>query len=480
MTKIIKRTKLGCLSCRFAKKKCDELKPICTLCLKRNIKCIWPIFQNQSLSNFIDKQGKFSFNDSMKRKIIRSKNGCFQCRKSKKKCDELKPICTLCINKNIICCYPDYKLIEDIPTFHSNHSINFANDQMFLINVFFNNIIETLIPKDSLNIISEFTFESMKQCIFIKDSITSLSTAFIFNIDTTNSIISKYSNLNNYNDIENKLQFLLLTILISLFTETNKEIVLLNIQNALNISKSLNPLIPSKKFKFLIESLIYNYSVTLILTTINSKLQIQNPFTFMDNWRILFPKFPDIISNPLLGNSLDSFIIIAKVSYLFKFPNNNNNNYYYPKLLNQIDNILLIQPMNIISNGLSIPLNLTTYKCLLVSKLLLLYLTNGNNSIEFNNIISNFLIILKYNFENSQMFSNNIEICDLWSMFMFGINLKNEKDQLFLINWFKKSWEKSHNIGYFKAIKKFEIAWQKNLGFDILKDPQFLSDLHLS
>lgn len=42
-------------------------------------------------------------------KAKRSKNGCINCRKRKKKCDEIKPICTGCLNRNIVCEYKTSK-----------------------------------------------------------------------------------------------------------------------------------------------------------------------------------------------------------------------------------------------------------------------------------------------------------------------------------------------------------------------------------
>jgi transcriptional activator protein UGA3 len=35
----------------------------------------------------------------------RSRSGCISCRKRKKKCDEIKPICTGCLNRNVVCEY---------------------------------------------------------------------------------------------------------------------------------------------------------------------------------------------------------------------------------------------------------------------------------------------------------------------------------------------------------------------------------------
>lgn len=46
-----RRVKTGCLNCRKRHKKCDELKPRCGLCIKRNTDCIWPTYD----SRIIDK-----------------------------------------------------------------------------------------------------------------------------------------------------------------------------------------------------------------------------------------------------------------------------------------------------------------------------------------------------------------------------------------------------------------------------------------
>ncbi|KAH8671979.1 fungal-specific transcription factor domain-containing protein [Tricladium varicosporioides] len=36
------RTKTGCFMCRKRRKKCDEVKPVCTDCSKHSFKCVWP------------------------------------------------------------------------------------------------------------------------------------------------------------------------------------------------------------------------------------------------------------------------------------------------------------------------------------------------------------------------------------------------------------------------------------------------------
>lgn len=50
-------------------------------------------------------KGKGTAKGKIKGKPTRSKSGCLNCRKRKKKCDEVKPICTGCLNRNLICEY---------------------------------------------------------------------------------------------------------------------------------------------------------------------------------------------------------------------------------------------------------------------------------------------------------------------------------------------------------------------------------------
>lgn len=50
-------------------------------------------------------KGNGTAKGKIKGKPTRSKSGCLNCRKRKKKCDEVKPICTGCLNRNLICEY---------------------------------------------------------------------------------------------------------------------------------------------------------------------------------------------------------------------------------------------------------------------------------------------------------------------------------------------------------------------------------------
>ncbi|CEI70510.1 unnamed protein product [Fusarium venenatum] len=45
------RSKNGCLTCRSKRKKCDEIKPRCTSCIKSNQTCVWPSKDEQESQN---------------------------------------------------------------------------------------------------------------------------------------------------------------------------------------------------------------------------------------------------------------------------------------------------------------------------------------------------------------------------------------------------------------------------------------------
>ncbi|KAH7178986.1 fungal-specific transcription factor domain-containing protein [Fusarium flagelliforme] len=65
------RSKNGCLTCRSKRKKCDEVRPICTGCTRSNLECTWPtldkIQAEEQLSSQID--GGLNVNDPNQRLI---------------------------------------------------------------------------------------------------------------------------------------------------------------------------------------------------------------------------------------------------------------------------------------------------------------------------------------------------------------------------------------------------------------------------
>lgn len=51
-----------------------------------------------------------------KKKITRTKTGCYCCRKRKKKCDEMKPACSGCVRNMLTCVYPSPDQIKKAPS----------------------------------------------------------------------------------------------------------------------------------------------------------------------------------------------------------------------------------------------------------------------------------------------------------------------------------------------------------------------------
>lgn len=54
----ITRTKTGCLCCRKRKKKCDELKPGCSGCVRNNLQCVYPHIE-ENLHHHNDKMAAY-------------------------------------------------------------------------------------------------------------------------------------------------------------------------------------------------------------------------------------------------------------------------------------------------------------------------------------------------------------------------------------------------------------------------------------
>jgi len=66
--------------------------------IKQTTKCDKVVKKNDAID--------FKQQQQQRRKITRTKTGCFCCRKRKKKCDEIKPSCSGCTRNNLQCVYP--------------------------------------------------------------------------------------------------------------------------------------------------------------------------------------------------------------------------------------------------------------------------------------------------------------------------------------------------------------------------------------
>lgn len=70
--KKITRTKTGCFCCRKRKKKCDERKPACSGCLRNNLKCIYPTEEELKKTTFTSSSSFASSTSTASRKLKKS------------------------------------------------------------------------------------------------------------------------------------------------------------------------------------------------------------------------------------------------------------------------------------------------------------------------------------------------------------------------------------------------------------------------
>ncbi|ODV96563.1 hypothetical protein PACTADRAFT_48396 [Pachysolen tannophilus NRRL Y-2460] len=65
-----------------------------------------PVLKHEPFPKRIDKNNNNNNNSSSSK--MRVKSGCFCCRKRKKKCDEVRPVCSGCKRNDLKCCWPQY------------------------------------------------------------------------------------------------------------------------------------------------------------------------------------------------------------------------------------------------------------------------------------------------------------------------------------------------------------------------------------
>lgn len=517
----IKRVKSGCIGCRLSKKKCDEQKPICSLCAKKQLDCVWPEVPTQTVSQYLQRKGTEVVDNIEKAKKKRTKTGCIECRKSKKKCDEVRPRCKRCVRKGLSCSF----LIES-PTITcecvdesetlcigtksplielsleqanrravANNLIldDLIQSEMIFLNVFFNRIIEKLIPKVSLKIISEITFDAIQNSEQLKKIVTSLSASFVYIVDhskqhalenTHHDVLSSILSVRPHNfAIEEKLHSLIFTILRFSYSETNNSRLLKYISMAYNLIITNKLRERSIRFKILVESFIYHFSVSIIGAS-EENLKFTNPFVLCEELRNYFPLHPNFDTNPLLGGSVDSYLLLAKVSFLFKRPELFEEN--YESLWEETETVLYSQPMEILTKSaqnfnelghretIYIPLNIALYINLLACKLMLLYLNSSENGKEFRETID-----IMFSLLNIAHDKDEFEILGLWGLFMLGLNLEDREKRDFLVIYFRKLWRESSDLSCLKAITNLEYAWTQNEGLKILRNENFLQKVSL-
>lgn len=522
----IQRTRTGCIQCRMSKKKCDERRPSCANCDKRNRTCLWSDVPWQSLNQYINRHPDTKTH-LIDQKIKRSRNGCFHCKKIKKKCDEIHPQCGRCKKKSIDCIWLDstkeqtkvnleennITLLNTKSSFAHAHAHAHADaieietleakgtdslelsDLMFylnhrttnppLLNIFFNKIITTLVPGNSLKLISDITFDALKESSVLRKVAASLTTAYLYiNDETKRHLIENMHNdamsviIGSKKDIYSlkwMLHSLVFSVLMCLYTEIDNSKLLNHIDMALELLLQFDSIFVDPSLNLLIESLIYHFSVSIIISPIE-RLGKKDIFILCNILRNYFPQNPDHNSNPLLGDSLDIFSVIAKSSYLFKTKLRKGE--MCLDLLQSIDILIKshsrlseITEYNTFQSTLKYPIK---YITLLACKMLLLSMLDDKNG-EISKIAHENLCILKNGKPNTEG-----DIWGPWGIFIFSLQIKDSDDQEFVVDYFRSNWEETRNLGYFKAIDTLELAWKMEYPFEILRNDRILQKICLN
>ena len=491
----IKRTKSGCISCRLSRKKCDETKPVCQLCSKKDIQCIWGTAK-QTVNQFINDNGIEILEQVTLKTQRRSRNGCIACSKAKKKCDENKPQCNRCVGKQIQCVFKTAKsdkiqqnLVKEE---HENLEVLRNNNQMVIIsenlallplnnvpfdhlfNIFFNVTIKSLVPKESLQVISELTLETFRKSTEFRDILTSLSAAYLFSVDRSkhaaiNGIHKKAMTqvLGSYNKSDSfdwVLHSIIFSILSKIYMSSNNEELLKDIYTGVEFILSKNNIESSRTIRLLIESLFYHYSVSILITPLEL-LNKYHPFILCDILRSYFPDKATTESNLLLGETLDVLPIVAKTSFLFRKKSYKNK--FYSTLMMTVNDLL---KKKIKSSQKMI------YITLIGCKMLLLDVFPYASQIEKDGLKELFFSVFN-SLDESDMENG---LFKLWGIFIIGLTLENKIDQDKILSYLKKKWEITHNVGDLRAIDNLKLAWNQNRGLEMLENEMIVNQIFLS
>ena len=504
------RTRTGCIQCRTAKRKCDEFKPKCKSCEKKKINCFWPEAPTQSLNQFLDAHGLERSSGLVPTKGTRSRGGCLLCKKYKKKCDETKPVCLRCQKVRKLCAWPQSveEILGNSPIIPSMVSISSAESSSVyttkrltilpdivsrpidtnphfshLFNIFFNHIIKRIVPQRSIKVLSEITLDSISQSSTFRSVFATFSIAYLYNSDTTKQKqLDKLLNqlmiqMIDPDDIERgtecKLHGVVFCLLRQIYSTSNNSGLIREVQAAYRILAEYSPPNTSNKFKLLVESFLYYFSVSIVVTPLPSITY--DVYAICDKLRKYFPVIPTSVSNPLLGPYVEVSIIVAKASYLFKTKSNDFSLYH--KLLDQVEVLLnsnFMIPKIVEIDDTSE--NIFTYADIVAIKILIFHCLPYQDRAKTSKLIKETLKMLPLTTGKSLTF----ELCSLWGLFMFGLNLEEPDDQQVIVHCLEVNYKKNSEIRYQKIINCLQYAWDKGTGFELLRDEEYISQLCLN
>lgn len=226
--------------------------------------------------------------------------------------------------------------------------------------------------------------------------------------------------------------------------------------------------------RMLIESFMYNYTVSLSVASDLSKLPSPFSKNFHDLTKLLkSPIFDgcDVkwINNPILGSSVDAFEMLAKVSYLGRFPLPLENTKWIERAKQLLEECLYYTPPTLPVEVRNNPEKYARYRPSLlcgsiISKACYLLLSKILRFDDFQ--VSDFEIqgVVKYTVQSLRDVEKGSPLLCilLWSLLIIGAFTIDPQDRLVIKEYIKSTSETIHSYGALKIANLLELIWEHN------------------
>lgn len=251
-----------------------------------------------------------------------------------------------------------------------------------------------------------------------------------------------------------------------------------NLAHSFNIIKKKYRLIQKEGStatdRMLIESFMYNYTVSLLVARDLSKLPSPFSKNFHELTKLLkSPLFDgcDVnwINNPILGSSVDAFEMLAKVSFLSRFPLPLKDNEWIERGKALLEECLYYTPPSLPNEVKNNPTKYATYRPSLlcgsiISKACYLLLSKILRFNEFQ--VRDFEIqgVVKYTIESlCAVEKGSPLLCILlWSLLIIGAFTIDPDDRLIIKEYLRSTSETIHSYGALKIANFLDLIWQQD------------------
>ena len=467
------RSKRGCFSCRMRKKKCDEVRPICTNCGRNFLPCQWPEFANQTLRGFqeidVDRRRREIENLVVLAPQIQNTLAYLKQQNEREEHQE-----------KFITTNPNWNLLRDK-----------LDDDMFL-KVFFDTVLTTITPPQSIAQVADITKEGLQYSSTRKIAIC-LGAAFIHKeYDADFSIVDK-KYLEAISELVRTMsdpEFdpfhdeLLHSILLLVVCESMVGFGLKGLQKHFlpafaiilgRLENEAEHLKENLKFKLFIDSILYHFSSNIFGYPTETLLSLVDPFEMEKKLQDIYLDCENQgpwSHHPILGLSATSFLTSLKASFLLKFPNYKHNFRESVKLL------AYTQETTELSLNYKNEYDVLSRLIDLASSILLVKIIKPQVEIwdpEIQRYALKFMEVLTIYKDNIL-----IKLTGNWAVFVTSLCLVEENQKAFIRQWLTSAVYKSREYMKKVILDTLEEIWEKALGMEILCDLDVMENVYFA